>query len=66
MRQATYKGNVPCVLNQEFLFFGSRVFGFRSDPSWLKYRLLQDQLYVEAMCEGSTGNGLLNAAKAVP
>jgi hypothetical protein len=21
MRQATYKGNVPCVLNQEFLFF---------------------------------------------
>jgi hypothetical protein len=23
-------------------FFGSRVLGFRSDPSWLKYRLLRD------------------------
>jgi hypothetical protein len=34
------KGKVPCALNQEFLFFGSRVFGFRSGPSWLKYRLL--------------------------
>ncbi len=36
------KGNVPCVLNQEFLFFGSRVLGFRSNPSWLKYWLLRD------------------------
>ncbi len=34
------KGKVPCALNQEFLFFGSRVFGFRSGPSWLKYWLL--------------------------
>ncbi len=39
------EGNVPCVLNQEFLFFGSRVSGFRSDPSWLKYRLLRDLVY---------------------
>ncbi len=66
MQRATYKGNVPCALNQEFLFFGSRVFEFRSNPSWLMYRLLRDQLYEEAMCKGSTGNGLLNAAKAVP
>ncbi len=66
IRQATYKGNLPCALNQEFLFFGSQVFGFRSNPSWLMYRLLRDQLYEEALCEGSTGNGLLNAAKAVP
>jgi hypothetical protein len=36
------KGKVPCVLNQEFLFFGSQVLGFRSDPSWLKYQLLRD------------------------
>jgi hypothetical protein len=60
------KGNVPCALNQEFLFFGSRVFGFGSGPSRLKYRLLQDLVYEEAMCEGSSGNGLLYAAKAVP
>ncbi len=60
------EGKVPCALNQEFLFLGSRVFGFRGGPSRLKYRLLQDLVYKEAMCEGSTGNGLLNAAKAVP
>ena len=47
-------------------FFGSRVFGFGSGPSCLKYRLLRDLVYEEAMCEGSSGNGLLNAAKAVP
>jgi hypothetical protein len=34
------EGKVPCALNQEFLFFCSRVFGFRSGPSRLKYRLL--------------------------
>jgi hypothetical protein len=34
-------GKVPCALNQEFLFFGSRVFGFGSSPSRLKYRLLR-------------------------
>ncbi len=47
-------------------FFGSRVFGHRSGPSWLKYRLLRDLVYEEAMWEGSSGNGLLYAAKAVP
>jgi hypothetical protein len=60
------EGNVPCALNQEFVFFGSRVFGFRSGPSRLKYRLLRDLVYEEAMCEGSSGNGLLYAVKAVP
>jgi hypothetical protein len=47
-------------------FFGSRVLGLRSSPSWLKYQLLRDLVYGEAMCEGSSGNGLLYAAKAVP
>ncbi len=60
------EGRVPSILNQEFLFFGSRVSGFRNDPSRFKYRLLQDQLYEEAICKRSTGNELLNAAKAVP
>jgi hypothetical protein len=60
------EGKVPCALNQEFLFFGSRVFGFRSGPSRLKYWLLRDLVYEEAMCEGSSGNGLPYAAKAVP
>ncbi len=62
------EGKVPCALNQEFLFFGSRVFGFGSGPSRLKYRLLRDLVYEyeEAMCEGSSGNGLLYAAKAEP
>jgi hypothetical protein len=47
-------------------FFCSRVFGLGSGPSRLKYRLLQNLVYEEAMCKGSSGNGLLYAAKAVP
>jgi hypothetical protein len=47
-------------------FFGSLVLGFGSGPSRLKYRLLQDLVYEEAMCEGSSGNRLPYAAKAVP
>ncbi len=47
-------------------FFGSRAFGLGSCPSWLKYWLLRDLVYEEAMCKGSSGNGLLYAAKAVP
>ncbi len=47
-------------------FFGSRVFGFGSGPSRLKYRLLQDLVYEEAMCKGSSGNRLPYAMKAVP
>jgi hypothetical protein len=60
------RGQRSRVLNQEFLFFGSRVAGFTSDPSCLKYWLLRHLFYKEAMCKGSTGNGLLYAAKAVP
>ncbi len=60
------EGKVLCVLNQEISFFGSQVFGFGSGPSRLKYQLLQDLLYEEAMCEGSSRNGLPYAAKAVP
>ncbi len=40
VRRWLRKGKVPCVLNQELLFFGSRVFGFGSGLSRLKYRLL--------------------------
>ncbi len=47
-------------------FFGSRVFGLGSSPSRLKYRLLRDLVYEEAMCGGSSRNGLLYAAKRVP
>ncbi len=36
------------------------------DPSRLKYRLLRDLVYEEAMCKGSSGNGLPYAASAVP
>jgi hypothetical protein len=46
--------------------FGSRVFGFGSGPSRLKYRLLRDLVYEEAMCEGSSRNRLPYTARAVP
>ncbi len=46
-------------------FVGSRVAVFTSNPSHLKYWLLRFLFYKEAMCEGSTGKGLLYAAKAV-
>jgi hypothetical protein len=54
---------VPSAKN---FFFFKRVFGFGSSPSHLKYRLLRDLVYEEAMCEGSSGNGLPYAARAVP
>jgi hypothetical protein len=47
-------------------FFGSRVAGFASDPSCLKYWFLGPFFYKEATCKGSTIKGLLYAAKAVP
>jgi hypothetical protein len=47
------EGKVPCALHQEFLFFGSRVFGFGSGSSRLKYRLLRF-FYEEAICKGSS------------
>ncbi len=65
-RRATYGGNFSRALNQEFLFFGSRVAVFTSNTSRLKYWLLHHFFYKEAMCKGSTRNGLLYAAKAVP
>jgi hypothetical protein len=40
-RQATYKGNFSSVLNQEFIFLGSRVAVFTSNPSCVKYWLLR-------------------------
>ncbi len=46
-------------------FFGSQVLVFTSNPSRLKYWLRHFLFYAEAMCKGSTGNGLLYAAKAV-
>ncbi len=46
-------------------FFWFTSIGVLRDPSQLKYWLLRF-FYEEAMCEGSSGNGLLNAAKAVP
>ncbi len=54
------------VSSTKNFFFGSRVFGFGSGPSCLKYWLQRDLVYEEAMCKGSSGNGLPYAAKAVP
>ncbi len=47
-------------------FFGSRVAGFASDPSHLKYWPLHPFFYKEATCKGSTVKGLPYPAKAVP
>ncbi len=47
-------------------FFWFTSIGVLRDPSRLKYWLLRYFFYKEAMCKGSSGNGLLNAAKAVP
>jgi hypothetical protein len=47
-------------------FLCSQVLGFGSGPSRLKYQILRDLVYEEAMCEGSSRNGLPYAAKAVP
>jgi len=59
------EGKVPCVLNQEFLFLVNEYLGSERPVSF-EYRLLRDLVYEEAMCEGSSGNGLPYAAKAVP
>jgi hypothetical protein len=55
--------HVSQTKNSLFLFMS---IGVLRDPSRLKYRLLHYFFYKESMCEGSSGNGLLNAAKAVP
>ena len=59
------EGKVPCVLHQEILFWFTSIWVLR-DPSRVKYRLLRNLTLEEAMCEGSSGNGLPYAAKAVP
>jgi hypothetical protein len=56
--KATY-----CVSQTKNSFFLFTSIGVLSDPSRLKYWLLRYFFYKEAMCEGSSGNGLLNAAK---
>jgi hypothetical protein len=59
--KATFR--VSQMKNSFFWFTSS---GVLRDPSWLKYWLLRYFFYKEAMCKGSSGNGLLNTAKAVP
>ncbi len=59
------EGKVLCVLNQEFLFLVHEYLGLEAARR-LKYRLLRDLVYEEAMCKGSSGNGLPYAARAVP
>ncbi len=59
------EGKVPCVLNQEISFLVHEYLGSER-PISFEYWLLLDLVYEEAMCEGSSGNGLPYAAKAVP
>jgi hypothetical protein len=47
-------------------FFWFTSIGVLRDPSRLKCRLLCYFFYEEAMCKGTSGNGLLNAAQPVP
>ncbi len=55
--------HVPSTKNFFFWFTSIWVW---NGPSCLKYRLLRDLVYEEAMCKGSSGNRLLYTAKAVP
>ena len=59
------EGKVSCALHQEFLFLVHEYLGSER-PISFEYRLLRDLVYEEAMCKGSSGNGLPYAAKAVP
>ncbi len=54
------------VSSTKYSFFGSRVAGFASNPSHLKYWLLRPIFYKEATCKGSTIKELPYPAKAVP
>ncbi len=62
---APVKARFRVSSTKNFFFWFTSIWVLR-DPSRLKYRLLQDFVYEEAMCEGSSGNGLPYAAKAVP
>ena len=64
-RRWLHEGKVTCALHQEFLFLVHEYLGSERPVSF-EYRLLRDLAYEEAMCEGSSGNGLPYAAKAVP
>ncbi len=59
------KARFRVLSTKKFFFWFTSIWVLR-DPSRLKYRLLRDLVYEEAMCEGSSGNGLPYAAKAVP
>ncbi len=59
------EGNVPCVPNQEFIFLVHKYWGSER-PILIEVSAPSLFFYKEAMCKGSSGNGLLNAAKAVP
>ena len=50
---------------KKFLFLVNEYLGSER-PISFEYRLLRDFVYEEAMCEGSSGNGLPYAARAVP
>jgi hypothetical protein len=63
MAPAKARFRVPSTKN--FFFWFTSIWVLR-DPSRLKYRLLRDLVCKEAMCEGSSGNGLPYAGKAVP
>ncbi len=65
-QQATYKGNFSSVLNQEFPFFLFSSSGVHKQPISCEVLAPASFFYKEAMCKGSTGNGLLYTAKAVP
>jgi hypothetical protein len=54
-----------CPQPRSFFFWFTSI-GVLRDPSRLMYRLLRNLVYEEAMCKGSSGNGLPYAAKAVP
>ncbi len=59
------EGKVPVSSTKKFLFLVHEYMGFER-PISLKNRLLRDLVYEEAMCKGSSGNGLPYAAKAAP
>ena len=61
----SHEGKVPCALHQEFLFLVHKYLGSER-PISIEVSAPALFLYEEAMCEGSSGNGLLYAAKAVP
>ena len=55
----------PCAPDQEILFLVHEYLGSERPVSF-EYRLLRDFVNEEARCEGSSGNGLPYAARAVP